>query len=343
MVRRSAVQTVVRTVPTAVLLALLAGRIDGAAAGPVPAPGSRRSAAKRSGLPGFVPTKLNDTEVGMNCGNTFGQPPIFLLVFGVPAAGKSTLAPVLNAVVRAMARSGRVDAPAADAAIDELLRTYRGLELLADPLERLRAVVATAAWPAGIAAAIADGLGSCPESELDCAETDSFPGYRDERGHLRRDLTPNAMAACISRALRGECSVMVPGTGLHTHCLLALLKHRPEDWFKIVAPPPGTVGFFETDLESARQLRSTPAAERAGKYVSPDVMGALLRDQWAELSEGGTWAEMMRRRRGSDLAELLEHRIARAPDAERLRAEHRRIEELLGLASGEALRSGPVS
>lgn len=208
------------------------------------------------------------------------------------------MAPLLNAFLRTVA-PGLASIADVSRSCDALLRGYGDLPYERDSLRRYLATVEHCGH------ALLAPLRAEVSVHLRCAEADDYPGYYDERGAIRRELTPMAIADCLVTVLRGHCDVLIPGTGLAPHRLVPLLERRHDEWIKIVVPSEEMAGYFSNEMSLALEHRSSADARVAGKHVPSDVMRDLYDRQRACLQPGGLWHAMKGLHRGRALLQII--------------------------------------
>ena len=129
------------------------------------------------------------------------QETFFILLLGMPAAGKSALAPVLNAAVCALRRHRSLSLQEIDAALDKFLEGYRCADFASSACDRFALAAAKTDWPDCVRAALQGSELTIKKDDLQSAESEDYPSYRDQRGNIKRALSSNATAWCIHRLL----------------------------------------------------------------------------------------------------------------------------------------------
>ncbi|MCA6221529.1 hypothetical protein [Photorhabdus antumapuensis] len=246
---------------------------------------------------------------------------MIILLLGAPATGKSTLGPLLNAIIRLNDKVWKLDSLKLNTLLDQLIESFAGQYFLSDDktaLERLLRL-------GNISVTDFHCLNNLRKSDFKCAEIDNFKDYRDYKGNLKTDLTFKAHAFIQQQVICDISRVLIPGTGMWLNRLLPLLEEKPNTLFKVVVPDPQLQGYFYNELALAVKRRSSKQAQKQQKFVTKEVMKNIYNRQQQFLSANGPWSKIKGCQNGKVLSNKIKNVLSDIGDPVRLNQETQKI------------------
>ncbi|WP_036768999.1 hypothetical protein [Photorhabdus australis] len=135
---------------------------------------------------------------------------MIILLLGAPTTGKSTLGPLLNAIIRLNERVWKLDFLKLNTLLDQLIESFAGQRFQSDDTTALEHLLRIG----NISVPDFHCLKSLRRSDFSCAEIDNFRDYRDGKGNLNTDLTFKAYAFIQQQVICDISRILIPGTGM---------------------------------------------------------------------------------------------------------------------------------
>ncbi|WP_434526991.1 hypothetical protein [Photorhabdus asymbiotica] len=250
---------------------------------------------------------------------------MIILLLGAPATGKSTLGPLLNAIIRLNERVWKLDFLRLNTLLDQLIESFAGQYSQSDDKIALEHLIRIG----NISVPDFHCLNNLRESDFKCAEIDNCKDYRDGQGNLKTDLTFKAHAFIQQQVIYDISRILIPGTGMWLNRLLPLLEEKPNTLFKVVVPDPQLQGYFYNELALAVKRRSSKQAQKQQKFVTQEVMKDIYNRQRQFLSTNGPWSKIKGCQSGKALSNKIKHVLSDIGDPVRLNQETQKIRDEL--------------